>query len=33
MMQAYPNVERRHLAPVDVGLDEIGHFGFQALSQ
>lgn len=28
MMQAYPNVERRHIVPADKGLDAIGHFGF-----
>jgi predicted alpha/beta hydrolase len=28
MMRAYPNLERRHRAPADVGLERIGHFGF-----
>lgn len=28
MMSAYPNVERRHVEPGDVGLDRIGHVGF-----
>ena len=28
MMSAYPNVERRHVASSDIGLDTIGHFGF-----
>ena len=28
MMAAYPNVERRHLAPADIGLDQVGHFGY-----
>jgi predicted alpha/beta hydrolase len=28
MMAAYPNAERRHLTPADVGLDQIGHFGY-----
>jgi predicted alpha/beta hydrolase len=28
MMQAYPNLERRHLEPSDVGLPAIGHLGF-----
>lgn len=27
MMQAYPNVERRHLQPAEIGLSQIGHFG------
>ena len=27
-MAAYPSVERRHLTPGDVGLDQIGHFGY-----
>lgn len=27
MMQAYPNLERRHVVPTDVGLDRLGHFG------
>ena len=25
---SYPNVERRHLHPRDVGLARVGHFGF-----
>jgi predicted alpha/beta hydrolase len=28
MMGAYPQVERRHITPTDVGLEAIGHFGF-----
>ena len=28
MMRAYPNVERRHVEPIDVGLSSIGHLGF-----
>jgi len=28
MMSAYPNVERRHTAPADYGIDAIGHFGY-----
>ena len=28
MMRAYPNVERRHLLPADLGMKKIGHFGF-----
>ena len=28
MMAAYPNVERRHVAPEEVGVEELGHFGF-----
>jgi len=28
MMKAYPNVERRHVAPADFGLTSIGHVGF-----
>lgn len=28
MMSAYPHVERRHVAPSDVGLNSIGHFGY-----
>jgi predicted alpha/beta hydrolase len=28
MMNAYPNVERRHLEPAEVGLPHIGHVGF-----
>jgi len=28
MMRAYPNVERRHIEPGDVGLPSIGHMGF-----
>jgi len=28
MMRAYPNLERRHLVPTEVGLDGIGHMGF-----
>jgi predicted alpha/beta hydrolase len=28
MMQAYPNVERRHVEPGDFGLDRIGHVGY-----
>lgn len=28
MMKAYPNVERRHVAPADFGLPSIGHVGF-----
>ncbi len=28
VMRAYPNVERRHLAPADHGLESIGHLGF-----
>jgi predicted alpha/beta hydrolase len=28
MMQAYPNLERRHVEPADVGLPRIGHVGF-----
>lgn len=27
MMGAYPNVERRHVSPGDVGMERIGHFG------
>jgi predicted alpha/beta hydrolase len=27
MMSAYPNVERRHLAPADIEMDRIGHMG------
>ena len=34
MMAAYPVVERRHLAPADIGLDQVGHFGcFKASAQ
>jgi predicted alpha/beta hydrolase len=28
MMRAYPNVERRHIIPLQAGLDRIGHMGF-----
>ncbi|MEO0600969.1 MAG: alpha/beta fold hydrolase [Myxococcota bacterium] len=28
MMGAYPNVQRRHLVPSEVGMDRIGHMGF-----
>lgn len=28
MMAAYPNVERRHVTPADLGIDRMGHFGF-----
>ncbi|VAW02432.1 Hydrolases of the alpha/beta superfamily [hydrothermal vent metagenome] len=28
MMSAYPNVERRHVEPSDIGVESIGHFGF-----
>ena len=28
MMRAYPNVERRHVEPSEVGLGSIGHLGF-----
>ena len=28
MMQAYPNVERRHVEPSEVGLASIGHVGY-----
>lgn len=28
MMTAYPNLERRHVTPAEVGLPSIGHFGF-----
>lgn len=28
MMATYPNVERRHIASADVGLDHLGHFGY-----
>lgn len=28
MMSAYPNVERRHVVPHDVGLPSLGHFGY-----
>ncbi|WP_428266761.1 alpha/beta hydrolase family protein [Haliangium sp.] len=28
LMAAYPNVERRHLSPTQVGLPAIGHFGY-----
>jgi len=28
MMRAYPNVERRHVEPSEVGLVSIGHLGF-----
>jgi len=28
MMSAYPEVERRHLKPAEVGLQKIGHVGF-----
>jgi len=28
MMSAYPNLERRHVVPAEVGLGAIGHFGF-----
>ncbi|MEM7432129.1 MAG: alpha/beta fold hydrolase [Pseudomonadota bacterium] len=28
MMKAYPNVERHHLIPADLGLGFIGHFGY-----
>jgi predicted alpha/beta hydrolase len=28
MMQAYPNVERRHVEPADMGLARIGHVGY-----
>lgn len=27
MMRAYPNVERRHVAPADIGVDALGHMG------
>jgi len=27
MMKAYPQLERRHVAPTDVGVDRLGHFG------
>lgn len=27
MMSAYPNVERRHIKPKDLGLRSLGHFG------
>ena len=28
MMQAYPNVERRHVEPSEAGLESIGHVGY-----
>jgi predicted alpha/beta hydrolase len=28
MMRAYPNLERRHVEPADVGLARIGHVGY-----
>lgn len=28
MMQAYPNLERRHVIHAEVGIKEIGHFGY-----
>jgi predicted alpha/beta hydrolase len=28
MMSAYPNVERRHVEPSEIGVSSIGHFGF-----
>jgi len=28
MMQAYPNLERRHIEPRDAKLESIGHFGY-----
>lgn len=28
MMSAYPNLERRHIEPADVGLEAIGHMGY-----
>ena len=28
MMSAYPNLQRRHINPKEVGLDSIGHFGY-----
>ena len=28
MMQAYPNLERRHIEPADASMDSIGHMGF-----
>jgi len=28
MMTAYPNLERRHVVPSEVGLQSIGHFGY-----
>ena len=28
MMSAYPNLERRHAAPADYGLEAIGHVGY-----
>ena len=28
MMGAYPNMERRHVTPADVGVPKIGHFGY-----
>lgn len=28
MMSAYPNLQRRHIVPSEVGLQSIGHFGF-----
>jgi predicted alpha/beta hydrolase len=28
MMQSYPNLERRHVIPAEVGMEKIGHFGF-----
>ncbi|MEM9687940.1 MAG: alpha/beta fold hydrolase [Pseudomonadota bacterium] len=28
MMQAYPNLERRHIVPTEHGLQQLGHFGF-----
>ncbi|MEZ4459241.1 MAG: alpha/beta fold hydrolase [bacterium] len=28
MMSAYPNVERKHLIPAELGLNAIAHFGF-----
>jgi predicted alpha/beta hydrolase len=34
MMRAYPNLERRHVEPTDVGLAHIGHVGyFKPVSQ
>ena len=28
MMQVYPNLSRQHIVPAEVGLPQIGHFGF-----
>ena len=28
MMQAYPNLERRHIIPEEHGIEQLGHFGF-----